>query len=174
MRPCKPLSVEDFDRLSNSLRFETILQATPEQVFEVFEDPDSWPIWAGGIEKVTWTSPKPFGVGTTRDVELLGGLIAHEHFFVWEPPYRMAFYFVGTNRAAVQSLAEHYELQPLSGGRTRFVWQVAYEPLGPLRHVSVLLRPAVRLLGARIAHGLQRYVQQLPAPRPANDARAYG
>ena len=60
MQECKPLTLEDFDRLEESFRFETILETTPEKVFEVFEDPESWPVWAGAIRKVTWTILKAF------------------------------------------------------------------------------------------------------------------
>ena len=178
MNECKPLTLEDFDRLDESFRFETTLDATPERVFEVFEDPESWPIWARPIQTVTWTSPKPFAVGTTRDVDIVGGLVAHERFFVWEPPHRMAFYFVGTSKPAVASLAEYYELEPLSGGRSRFVWRVAYESRSRMRYVSPLLRPAVRLFMARIVKGLERYVSELPPPEtastPSREARACG
>jgi len=178
MEECRPLTLDDFDRLEESFHFETTLEATPEKVFEVFEDPNSWPVWARAIKKVTWTSPKPFGVGTTRDVDIMGGLTAHERFFIWEPPYRMAFYFAGTNKPAVAALAEYYELQPLSGGRTRFIWRVVYESRSLMRYVSPFLRPAVRLMNARIVKGLERYVRALPATEatsePPGDTRAYG
>ena len=170
--------MDDFDRLEDSFRFEAILDATPERVFRVFEDPDSWPVWAGAIKKVTWTSPKPFQVGTTRDVDIIGGLTAHEHFFVWEPPYRMAFYFAGTNRPAVAALGEHYELEPLDGGRTRLTWRVAYESRSFMRYVAPLLRPVVRLMGLRIVKGLERYVRALPITetptRPSSGTTTYG
>lgn len=178
MERCKPVSLEDFDKLEQSFRFEVTLDATPERVFEVFEDPDSWPVWAGAIKTVTWTSAKPFEVGTTRDVEIMGGLIAHEVFFAWEPPHRMGFTFAGTNKPAVTSLGEHYELQPLSGGRSRLVWRVAYDSRSFMRYLAPLVRPAVRLMGARIMRGLARYVRALPSVERASAAspepRAYG
>jgi uncharacterized protein YndB with AHSA1/START domain len=178
MEECKPLTLEDFDRLKESFRFETTLDATPARVFEVFEDPESWPVWVDAIKKVTWTSPKPFTVGTTRDVDIMGVLTAHERFFIWEPPHRMAFYFVGTDKPAVSSLGEHYELQPLGDGRTRFIWRVAYESRSFMRYLSPLLRPAVRLFSARIVKGLERYVRDLPdaaaSARPSREPRAYG
>jgi hypothetical protein len=78
----------------------------------------------------------------------------------------------------VTSLAEHYELEPLSGGRSRFVWRVAYESRSRMRYVSPLLRPAVRLFMARIVKGLERYVRELPpaetASTPSRGVRAYG
>lgn len=178
MQECKPLTLEDFDRLKDSFRFETTLDATPEQVFQVFEDPESWPVWADAIKKVIWTSPKPFEVGTTRDVNIVGGLTAHERFFIWEPPRRMAFYFEATNKPAVVSLAEYYELEPLEGGRSRFTWRVAYESRGFMRYLAPLLRPAVRFFNARIVRGLERYVRELPSAQAKSQAssepRAYG
>jgi uncharacterized protein YndB with AHSA1/START domain len=178
MRECKPLTLDDFDRLEESFRFETILDAPPERVFEVFEDPGSWPVWADAIKKVTWTSPKPFTVGTTRDVDIMGVLIAHERFFIWEPPHRMAFYFEATNKPAVTSLGEFYELQPVDGGRTRLIWRVVYESRSFMRYLSPLLRPAVRLFNARIVRGLERYVRELEpiatVSEPSREPRAYG
>lgn len=171
MEECRPLTLDDLDQLTERFRFETVLRATPEQVFEVFEDPDSWPVWAGAIKKVTWTSPKPFGVGTTRDVDITGGLTVHERFFAWDAPYRMGFYFVGTNKPAVNALAEYYELEPMGDGRTRFVWRFGYESRGVMRYVSPLLRPAVRLMGSRIVRGLERYLLALATVEPTSIAQ---
>ena len=168
MHECKPLTLADFDRLPDSFRFETVLDATPERIFDVFEDPESWPVWAGAITKVVWTSPKPFEVGTTRDVHLRGGLVAHERFFIWERNRKMAFYFVGTNKSAVVSLAEYYELEPLEDGKTRFVWRIAFVSKPIMRLLSPLMRPLVRLLTRRIVKGLEQYVQGLPAQQVAS------
>ncbi|MEM9730317.1 MAG: SRPBCC family protein [Myxococcota bacterium] len=170
MQSCTPLALEDFDRLTDSFRFETVLEASPERIFDVFEDPESWPEWAGAIKKVIWTSPKPFEVGTTRDVHLMGGLVGHERFFAWERNRCMGFYFVGTNKPAVAAFGEYYELEPLDDVRTRFVWRIAYQPKPAMRVLSPLTRPFVRLMGGRIVKGLERYVRALPsahAPAPA-------
>jgi hypothetical protein len=55
-------------RFSNSVD----LAITPEQLFEVLADAEAWPKWAKVITRVTWTSPQPYGVGTTRTVDMLG------------------------------------------------------------------------------------------------------
>jgi uncharacterized protein YndB with AHSA1/START domain len=60
------------------------LTITPEQVFEVLDDAESWPQWATAITKVTWTSPQPHGVGK-RTVDMRGGIIGDEEFLAWEP-----------------------------------------------------------------------------------------
>src|SRR3569833_3729973 len=61
-------------RFSNSVD----LAITPEQLFDVLADAESWPQWAKVITGVPWTSPKPYGVGTTRTVNMLGGLVGGE------------------------------------------------------------------------------------------------
>jgi len=93
----------------------------------------------------------------------MGGLIAYERFFIWDPPRRMAFCFVGTNKPAVAALGEYYEFEPLSNARTRFTWRVAYESQSAMRYISPLLRPAVRLFMGRIVKGLERYVRETKA-----------
>ena len=88
------------------------------------------------------------------------------------------FDFAGTNRPAVASLGEHYELEPLDGGRTRLTWRVAYESRSFMRYAAPLLRPVVRLMGLRIVKGLERYVRALPitetSTRPSNGTTTYG
>lgn len=69
------------------------LPITPEQLFEVFADAESWPHWATVITDVEWTSPEPRGVGTARTVTMRGGIIGDEEFLAWEPFSHMAFRF---------------------------------------------------------------------------------
>ena len=56
------------------------LAISPEQLFEVLADAESCPDWATAITKVTWTSPEPRGVGTTRTVNMRGGIVGDEVF----------------------------------------------------------------------------------------------
>jgi hypothetical protein len=48
---------------------ETAVSA--EQLFATLEDGPSWSKWVPLIREVTWTSPKPFAIGTTRTVKFL-------------------------------------------------------------------------------------------------------
>ena len=113
------------------------ISATPEQIFSVFEDENSWPQWFTGIVDVEWTSPKPFGVGTTRTVNL-GAMKVYENFIHWEDNQRFAFYFTKTSLPFVKALLEDYRLEALDSTTTRFTHTVAYEPafllslLGPI------------------------------------------
>lgn len=69
------------------------LPITPEKLFEVLGDADSWPRWATVITRVEWTSPLPRGIGTTRTVTMRGGIVGDEEFLAWEPFSHMAFRF---------------------------------------------------------------------------------
>lgn len=110
----------------NSIEINT----TPDVIFKSFENADDWPKWFDGMTKVEWTSPKPFGVGTTRTVTL-GALKVYEYFTRWEENKRFSFYFTKTNLPFVTALMEDYLLEPVSDQVTRFTYTVAYEPRFP-------------------------------------------
>lgn len=72
--PCERVDLEFVDRAPYRFVSTVDLAITPEQLFEVLADASSWPHWASVITNVTWTSPEPRGVGTTRTVEMRGGI----------------------------------------------------------------------------------------------------
>lgn len=87
-------------------------------VFAALEDGDAWQAWMD--LNVNWTSPKPFGVGTTRTVSLANGAAIDEEFFAWEPGRRMAFCFVAGG-LPVKAFVEDYVLEDAPGG-SRLTW----------------------------------------------------
>jgi hypothetical protein len=81
------------------------------------------------ILSVRWTSGRPFGVGTTRQVKVLGGAMKlHEYFFIWEEGHRYAFYATEANLPVFRRLAEDYVVEPDGPDRCRFTWTFAVEP----------------------------------------------
>lgn len=80
MYQCKKPGLEFCKTAPYCFKSNQVIAATPEQIFEVFEDPDAWPQWVPPIKHVEWTSPKPFGQGTTRTVTMKGGIILEEEF----------------------------------------------------------------------------------------------
>jgi hypothetical protein len=60
-------------------------------VWAALLDAAAWTEWLP-ITKVTWTSPQPFRIGTTRTVEV-GKQVIEEAFFAWQEGRRMAFRF---------------------------------------------------------------------------------
>ena len=163
MHACRAVDMGFFETAPESFRYEIVLSASPERIFEVFEDADSWPVWADAITRVTWTTPKPFAVGTKRTVDLKGGLSADEYFMAWTPNERMAFYFERTNKRVLRAFAEDYQLEALGDGKTKLVWRVAFESSGLMAYLSPLLRPVLRAMLGRMMKGLDRYLKDHPA-----------
>jgi len=156
MYPCERVELSFIQsapfRFSNSVD----LAITPEQLFEVLADADSWPRWAKVITKVTWTSPEPYGVGTTRVVDMRGGLTGDEEFLAWEPYTYLAFRFNSCSNKAVAAFAEEYRVVETPGG-CRLTWTMAQKPNGPARFGLVLGGPLMNLSFKWFLANLRRY-----------------
>lgn len=85
----------------------------PQVVWNALLDGPAWTEWLP-ITKVTWTSPKPFGPGTTRTVEV-GDQVIEETFFAWDEGKRMAFRFERST-LPVSAAVEDYRVMPVEGG----------------------------------------------------------
>lgn len=159
MHPCRLVDADFVDvapyRYANSVD----LAITPEQLFEVLEDAAAWPRWAKVITKVTWTSPPPRGVGTTRVVYMRGGLVGDEEFLLWEPPTRMAFRFNASSEKTVQAFAERYDVVRTAEG-CRLTWTLALDVAGPSRRLVPLGRPVLNLTFRWFLRNLRRYTDQ--------------
>jgi len=148
MNACRPIDQEFFAQAPVRFDAEVVVRATPEQIFETFEDADAWVAWAVPIQGVAWTSLPPFGVGTTRTVTMSGGMIGDEEFIAWERGTHMAFRFTETNIPQMGAFGEDYRVTDLGDGRCRVHWVMAMEPLGA--NVVIL-----RLFGWAMQAGLQ-------------------
>lgn len=84
--------------------------------------------WCSGLD-ITWTSARPFAVGTTRKAKVLGGVLSvQEHFFIWDEGRRNAFYVTKANAPLFKRLAEDYVVAPDGDSRCSFTWTIAIEP----------------------------------------------
>ncbi len=86
--------------------------------------------WCRALTKVQWTSPRPYEVGTTRRVHVLGLIRLDERFPVWEEGRRKAFVGVSCNLPLIKRLAEDYVVEPAGEDRCTFTWRTALEPTG--------------------------------------------
>ncbi|MHA3022235.1 SRPBCC family protein [Mycobacterium sp. BMJ-28] len=170
MYPCEQV---DLDFISEApFRFVSTvdLAITPEQVFEVLADAQSWPHWATVITKVTWTSPAPYGVGTTRTVHMRGGIVGDEEFLSWEPHSHMAFRFNQASTTAIAAFAEDYWVVPTTDadvaagatpGGCNLTWVMAMKPNGTAARLGMTAaRPVMAWLFQRFLHNLRRYSDQ--------------
>jgi hypothetical protein len=84
--------------------------------------------WCRLLAGVTWTSPRPFGVGTTRTVRTpLGALALKEVYFRWEEQRRKSFYVAEASAPLFRRFAEDYLVEETSPTSCRFTWTVAFE-----------------------------------------------
>jgi carbon monoxide dehydrogenase subunit G len=160
MFPCERVDLSFIENAPFRFHNSVDLAITPEQLFEVLADAEAWPRWASAITKVTWTSPEPRGVGTTRIVNMRGGIVGDEEFLAWEPFTRMAFRFNECSTRAVAAFAEDYRVEVIPGG-CRLTWTMAQKPAGPSRLAMPLVGPLLNL-------GLRRFLTNL---RGYTDAR---
>jgi carbon monoxide dehydrogenase subunit G len=150
-------------RLVNSVT----IRATPQRIWAALEDAAAWPRWASVITRVEWTSPAPFGVGTTRTVTMRGGMVGYEEFIAWEPHHRMGFRFNEASMDGVRAFAERYTLEPLADGRTRVGWIMAMQPKGVSRLIVPLTQVPMRLLFGRMLRRFGQLVETEYADRSA-------
>jgi len=112
--------------------------------------------WCRGL-KIRWTSPRPFGVGTTRHVSVLGAIQADENFFLWEEGVRFAFHFTRANLPLFRRFGEYYEVQPTGPDSCRFIWKIAGEPT----LVGKAAAPMNSLIFRSLFNDTARYVKTL-------------
>ena len=84
--------------------------------------------WLKGL-RLRWTSPPPYGVGTTRQGQMMGGMTTlDEYFFIWEEGRRCAFYGTQITIPVFKSFAEDYVVAPEGADHCRFTWRIAVTP----------------------------------------------
>ena len=102
---CEPVGLDYFASSPVRIVSEVTVKASAAQAFAALEAAAAWPKWAPAITNVEWTSPRPFGLGTTRTVSMVGGMVAEESFIGWEQDRLMAFYFTRANMPGRASLS---------------------------------------------------------------------
>jgi hypothetical protein len=85
--------------------------------------------WCRMIAGITWTSPRPLGVGATRTARAaFGALVLHERFFRWEEGRQKSFYVLEASLPLFRRFAEDYLVEETSPSSCRFTWTIAAEP----------------------------------------------
>jgi hypothetical protein len=140
---CRQIELADFDAMPIRLVNEMEFAVTPMQLFESFETEQDWEAWAPVIKKLSWTSPRPFTIGTTREVEMTDGSICAEEFIAWEPGQRMAFRFTSTTGSGLLALGEDYQVEATDQG-CRLTWIMVLELSGFKAIAMRLFKPFMR------------------------------
>jgi hypothetical protein len=126
-------------------RYPVKLPVPPEQVWEQISSDESLSAWRGlRLPRLTWTSPRPFGVDATREVVLpLSAMTVRERFFRWDEGKGYSFYVYEANRPLVDRFAEDYVVEP-DGDGALLTWTIAFQTKPALRSVAKLLDPLNR------------------------------
>ncbi|MGW1737519.1 SRPBCC family protein [Nocardia sp. NPDC001965] len=134
------------------------IPAPVRQVWDTLVADDALVSWSTVITAATWTSPRPFGIGTTRTVTLGGFLRLEERFYRWDEGSRMTFTVDAASVPGLKRFAEDITLLPLGSG-TRVIWTFAVEGTASLRPLLALASPVNRLVTKGIASGTGRRVR---------------
>lgn len=151
----KSADQEFFDSAPHVFRYERHFDATAEQVWESLQSDESMAAWGDALGSLNWTSSRPFGSGTTREVGL-GPTKVRERFFRWDEGAGYSFYVYEANVPVFRRFAEDYRVEP-EGNGARFTWLVAIEPVGALRWPFKALAPAAKAAFGRMADEGQKY-----------------
>jgi len=144
-----------FDIAPHVFHYEKHFAAPPEQVWESLQSDESLAAWGPSVSSLTWTSPRPLGVGATREVGL-GPTRVHERFFRWDEGSRYSFYVYEANAPLFRRFAEDYVIAP-DGDGTRYTWTVAIEPKSALRLPFMAFAPVMKAAFGKLASDGQKY-----------------
>jgi len=154
-----PLEPADDDFLASAphvFRYQRRFAASPEKVWESLCSDESLTAWSSMITELTWTSPRPFGVGTTREVSPPGGPKVRERYYRWDEGRSHAFYVYEAALPIFRRFAEDYIVEP-DGDGTVFTWVVAIEPKGAFALPFKAIAPAMKIGFGRVPAGGESY-----------------
>ena len=104
--------------------------------------------WCRVLGGGRWTSPRPFGVGTTRTMRVAGALVMSEQFFRWEEGRRKSFYVAEANLPLFKYFGEDYLVEETGPNSCRFTWTMAGESTALGAPGAPLLRGLTRSIFA--------------------------
>ncbi len=159
---CERVDPDFSERAAVSVTVEEEIPATPQRIFDIWEDAEAWPRWIDVIGKVTWTSDPPIGEGATRTVEMAGGIVADEEFIVWERPHHMAFRFNSMSRPLLDAFLEQYEVIDVGDDTSVVRWTISMTPRGPGRYAARAVAPAMSMVARRLLRSLATYARANP------------
>jgi uncharacterized protein YndB with AHSA1/START domain len=159
----EPSEIEFTETSRFRIENDAIINAAPERVFQIFATGEAQEEWFQDFVANRWTSPEPYGAGSSREVELKM-LTVKERFLSWEPGKRLAFTITAITLPLVRRMVEDLQFEPL-GDRTRFRWVVHYEPTLVMRAVHPIARAIFGKLFAATISGLTDYAGRNPALR---------
>ncbi|WP_328837884.1 SRPBCC family protein [Streptomyces europaeiscabiei] len=151
---------ESGDTFLNSAPFRYVnsveLTAPVERIWEVLTG-ENLVHWVWVFTGLCWVSPRPFGVGTVRDVTLLGVFTARERFFRWDDGHRFTFSVFEASLPGLRRAAEDWTIESTPSG-SRLTWTMAIEPIPLVTPLVWVSSPVIRLVQRRALHTIRAHV----------------
>ncbi|TXS34475.1 SRPBCC family protein [Streptomyces sp. ms191] len=136
-------------------------RAPAERIWEILtgEELVHW-VWA--FTDLKWNSPRPFGVGTVREVTLLTFLTARERFFRWDEGRRYTFSVYEASRPGLRHAAEDWTIEPTPSG-SRLTWTMAIRPTPLVAPLAWACGPVIGLVQRRALRAVRTHAEARPA-----------
>ncbi|MGX7729076.1 SRPBCC family protein [Rhodococcus sp. 2H158] len=136
-----------FDTAPVRATYAITVPGSPSQLWRSLVADDAVQAWSPVVTAVQWDHTTPRGVGTIRNVTLLGSTTIKERFYRWDHERRMTFSATEINRPLCRAFAEDYLLEE-DGTGTRFTWRAAMNPVLP----ALVHKPTGSGLTLALAH----------------------
>jgi hypothetical protein len=142
--PMEPFGLDFFETAPITHRFVVNLPVSAEHAWAELTRQNTLD-WCRVIKSITFTSPPPYGVGTTRTAQLAPGYARlSEKFFCWDAEpraaYRNAFHVEQSNVPGLRRFGEMSEVTAVGEG-CRFTWSFAMELGGIMGRTSKFALP---------------------------------
>jgi hypothetical protein len=160
MHPLSPAGEDLLERAKASSITEREMAVSADALFSALEEGETWSKFFPVIRHVEWTSPRPFGKGTTRTVTLVGGVRLEEVFWTWEPGRNMGFAITAASNRSLKGLVETYDITPIDDQRCKLRWRMGIELNGPMRFIESYMAASLGKTQAKLMERLEGVVQQ--------------
>ena len=143
--PLEAIDLDFFDTAPITYRIDVNLPVSPQRAWAELTRQNTLD-WCRAIKSIEFTSPPPYGVGTTRKASLGPGFAGlSEHFFVWDTDettgnYRNAFHAVTASTPGLRRFGELTEIRPADVG-CRLIWLFALELATSAKAVTAFSGP---------------------------------
>ena len=155
--PLEPADAGLFTAAPHVYRYRVQLDAAPSVVWDSLASDASLSDWGPSVKAVRWITPRPFGVGTEREVVLAAGAArVRERFFRWDEGRGYSFAAYEASFPLLRRFAEDYVLEPDDVG-TMFTWTVALEAKPKFALPVRLLSPVNGFAFGRMAAEGKKY-----------------
>ena len=160
--PLEPVDERFFTTAPYVYSFPVDLDVTPERVWQALTSDESLAAWRLGVRGLRWLDPRPFGVGTRREVVLpLSAMTIREEFFRWDEGKRYSFFVREANRRVLRLFAEDYVVETTPTG-SRFTWTIALTPARWARAPMWLTQWANPLMFGLLPRAARKYFAAHP------------